>query len=103
MAPSEHTGVTMRFVTVRDFRTGPANIWKDLPEEQEMIITNNGKPVALLLPISDVDLEATLRAVRRSRAQAAVEAMQLGSVQKGLSQLTPSEIENEIQLAREVR
>ena len=43
----------MKFITVRDIRTSPAEIWKQLPEEQEMVITNNGRPIALLTPLSD--------------------------------------------------
>jgi antitoxin (DNA-binding transcriptional repressor) of toxin-antitoxin stability system len=39
----------MKFITVRDIRSSPAAIWKRLPEEQEMVITNNGKPIALLV------------------------------------------------------
>ena len=31
----------MKFVTVRDFRSSPAGIWKKLPSERELIITNN--------------------------------------------------------------
>jgi hypothetical protein len=49
---SKHNrGVYMKFVSVRDFRASSANIWKTLPEEQEMVIANNGKPIALLTPI----------------------------------------------------
>ncbi len=57
----------MKFVTVRDIRTTPAKIWKSLPEEQELILTNNGKPIALITPIGENDLEQTLSAVRSFR------------------------------------
>ena len=70
----------MKFVTVRDFRTKPAQIWKDLPIEQEMVITNNGKPIALLTPLSDENLEDTLKSVRRARAINAVKNMQQISI-----------------------
>ena len=40
----------MKFITVRDFRTYPKKIWKELLDIQEMIVTNNGKPIALLTP-----------------------------------------------------
>ena len=33
-----------------------------------MVITNNGKPIALLTPLSDENLEETLSAIRRARA-----------------------------------
>ena len=90
----------MRFITVRDIRTSPAQIWKQLPEEQELVITNNGKPIALLTPISDDTLEQTLAAVRRARAANALRRMQQASRDRGLDRLTDDEIETEIRNAR---
>ena len=90
----------MKFITVRDIRTSPAQIWKQLPEEQEMVITNNGRPIALLTPISDQSLEQTLTAVRRARAMAAVQSMQQSARDLGLDALTEEEIDDEIRAAR---
>lgn len=90
----------MRFISVRDFRTTPAQIWKDLPQEQEMVITNNGKPIALLTPLSDSDMEGTITAVRRARAINAVEKMQYASLRNNLSDMTMDEIDKEIKEAR---
>ncbi len=90
----------MKFVTVRDFRTSPAQIWKQLPEEQEMVITNNGKPIALLTPISDANIEDTLKAVRKARTLNAVKRMQEISMRNGNSLLNGQEIQNEISESR---
>lgn len=90
----------MKFITVRDIRTSPAQIWKQLPDEQELVITNNGKPIALLTPISDETLEQTLSAVRRARAANALRRMQQSSRDRGLDQLTQEEIEAEIRDTR---
>jgi len=90
----------MKFVTVRDFRTSPALIWKQLPEEQEMVITNNGKPIALLTPLSDANIEATLKSVRKARALNAVESMQEISMRNGNLLLSDDEIQNEISESR---
>ena len=90
----------MKFVTVRDFRTSPAQIWKQLPEEQEMVITNNGKPIALLTPLSDANIEATLKSVRKARALNAVESMQEISMRNGNLLLSDDEIQNEISESR---
>lgn len=90
----------MKFITVRDLRTTPAQIWKALPDEQEIVITHNGKPIALLTPLTDTDLEETLSAVRRARAVNAVKAMQATAVEKGLSGMTMEEIDQEIQVYR---
>ena len=93
----------MKFITVRDIRTAPAQVWKQLPEEQELVITNNGKPIALLTPISDETLEQTLTEVRRARATNAVRRMQQTARNKGLDQMTEEEVDSEIQAARQNR
>ncbi len=93
----------MRFITVRDIRTSPAQIWKQLPEEQEMVITNNGRPIALLTPITDQSLELTLSAVRRARATAAVQNMQKTARDTGVDRMTDDEIDEEIRAARRER
>jgi len=90
----------MKFITVRDIRTSPAQIWKQLPDEQELVITNNGKPIALLTPISDDTLEQTLSAVRRARAANAVRRMQRLAREQGVDRLSEEEIESEISSAR---
>ncbi|HOV13903.1 MAG TPA: type II toxin-antitoxin system Phd/YefM family antitoxin [Spirochaetota bacterium] len=70
----------MEFITVRDFRTKPAQIWKDLALKQELVITNNGKPIALLTPLSDANLEDTIKSIRKVRAINSVKTMQQISI-----------------------
>ncbi|BCV22168.1 hypothetical protein hamaS1_22370 [Moorella sp. Hama-1] len=38
----------MRFVTLRELRLKSGEIWRQLQKEGEMVITSNGKPVAVL-------------------------------------------------------
>ena len=90
----------MKFITVRDLRTSPAQVWKDLPVEQEMVITNNGKPIALLTPISDTNLEDTLSTIRRARAINAVKSLQQISIENKNNELTDEKIEAEIKATR---
>ena len=91
----------MKFITVRDLRTSPAKIWKELSEKQEMVITNNGKPIALLISINDSNLEETLSSIRQARAMNAVKLMQQISIKKGNDKMTIDEIEEEIRNARQ--
>ena len=93
----------MKFITVRDIRTSPATIWKQLPEEQEMVITNNGKPIALLTPLTGETLEETVSAVRRARAVNAVRTMRRTAEERGLSSMTDEEIQAEIDASRRER
>ncbi len=46
----------MCFVSVRELRGQSAAVWKTLAEEKDLIITANGKPVALLSAMSDETL-----------------------------------------------
>jgi antitoxin (DNA-binding transcriptional repressor) of toxin-antitoxin stability system len=93
----------MKFITVRDIRTSPAEIWKQLPEEQEMVITNNGRPIALLTPLSDETLEETLSAVRRARAVNAVHQIRRLARERGLDEMSEDDIQAEIDAARRER
>ncbi len=93
----------MKFITVRDLRTSPAKIWKDLPEEQEMIITNNGKPIALMTPLDDSDIEETISAVRKARAMNAVRQMQMQSLKNGNADMSADDIEKEITALRSAK
>jgi antitoxin (DNA-binding transcriptional repressor) of toxin-antitoxin stability system len=90
----------MKFVSVRDLRGKSAQVWKDLPDEKEMVITSNGRPIAILAAISDSNLEESLAAFRQARAVEAVASLQLRSAARGTDRISMDEIEAEI---REVR
>jgi antitoxin (DNA-binding transcriptional repressor) of toxin-antitoxin stability system len=61
----------MKFVTVRDFRTHSTKMWQQLKDEDEIVITLSGKPVALLTSLSEDTVEETLQFVRQAKAMAA--------------------------------
>ena len=92
----------MRFISVRDLNTKPKEIWAKIKDE-EVVVTSNGKPIAVLSAVTEENLDKTLRAIRRSRALMAVEEMQKRSVKSGLDRLTDGEIESEIRAARRER
>ena len=92
----------MRFLTVRDLRNKSAQVWKDLADEQEMIITNNGRPVAILSSINEKNLEISLNAIRRTRVIEAVSSIQKESIKKGTNKITIDEINQEIKKVRKV-
>ena len=93
----------MKFITVRDLRGRPGQVWTKLSREQDLILTSNGKPIAILSAVSEETLEDSLAALRQARAIAAVEAMQSQSVAAGADRLTQDEIQAEIAAARRQR
>ncbi|MBN2108908.1 MAG: type II toxin-antitoxin system prevent-host-death family antitoxin [Deltaproteobacteria bacterium] len=90
----------MQFVTVRDLRGKSSTVWKKLQTERQMIITSNGKPIAVLSAVSETNLEETLMAIRRSVAVVPVNSMQDQSVRSGLDKLPLKEINEAIATVR---
>lgn len=88
----------MNFYTVRDLRTTPKGIWENLSADGEVVITNNGRPSAILLDISDGSFEETLKAVRQAKAMIAFNSMRAKAASSGY--LSDEEIEAEIAAAR---
>jgi antitoxin (DNA-binding transcriptional repressor) of toxin-antitoxin stability system len=93
----------MKFLSIRDLRTKSSQIWQELPEQKEMIITSNGRPIAILSSITEEDLEPVLAAFRHARAASAVAALQYDSVKKGTGTISLDEIDAEIKLSRAKR
>ncbi len=93
----------MKFVTVRDLRLKPGQVWERLGREGEMIVTSNGRPIALLIPVNEDNFEQTVAALRRARALMAMEGMQRASLAAGTSRMSNAEIEAEIRAVRRSR
>jgi antitoxin (DNA-binding transcriptional repressor) of toxin-antitoxin stability system len=93
----------MQFVTVRELRSQSADVWRRLADEQEMVVTSNGKPIAILSTVVPERLEDSLAALRRARAIAAVDAMQRRSVAAGKDRMTPTQIDDIITAVRKGR
>ena len=93
----------MKFVTAKDLRMNTSSIWVDLPREQEMVVTLNGKPVAIMTATNDKEFEHSLRAIRRARAMEAVTSLQQSSVQSGRNAISEKDIDAEIKKVRSSR
>jgi len=88
----------MDFLSVREFRSSSGQIWQKLSRDGKMVITNNGKPTALLLDLSNEDLEETLDILRQVKALRLFNSMRAEAEKRGF--LSEKEIEAEIQAAR---
>ena len=93
----------MKFLSVRDLRSKSAQVWRDLDQEKELVVTNNGRPIAVITGVSEDNLEESLAAWRRIRAERAITSMQESSLRKGLDSLSGRDIKDEIQKARAAR
>lgn len=93
----------MKFLSVRDLRGKSAQVWKELPGVREMVITSNGRPVAILAAITESNLEESLSAFRQARAVEAVASIQRRSVELGTDKISMDEINAEIKAVRKKR
>jgi len=91
----------LEFLTVRDFRTSPKNAWEKLSQNGEVVITNNGKPTALMLNIEDGSFEDLSKAVRQAKTMMSINNMRLIAEKNGY--MTDDEINAEIQAYRNER
>ena len=90
----------MKFLSVRDLRGKSASVWRELPSEREMIVTSNGRPVALLTTVDETNVEESLSAWRQVRATQAVTLIQQQSMRNGTDSFSIDEIDAEIGKAR---
>ncbi len=93
----------MNFISVRDLRNHSAAVWDTLAEEQDLVITSNGKPIAVLSATTGATLEPSLAALRQARAQLAVTSMQQRVREAGADSLSLDDVNAEIGAARRSR
>jgi len=93
----------MEFVTIRDLRLKPGAVWDKLRQQREIILTSNGRPVAVIAGVGENDVEETVAALRRARAQAAVSRLRRAAAASEVNKLTAAEIEAEIAQVRRER
>ncbi|MBU1171793.1 MAG: type II toxin-antitoxin system Phd/YefM family antitoxin [Proteobacteria bacterium] len=93
----------MKFLSIRDLKSQSSKIWKELPDQKEMVITNNGRPIAIISSINENNLEQILSAFRQARTADVVTSMQYSSHSKGVDQLTLEDINAEIKDVRTKR
>ena len=91
----------MRLISIGDLRTKSEEEWRRL--EEDVVVTSEGDPIAILTPVTEGRLEESLVAIQRARAVAAVREMQRRSAEQGLDALTDRDIEAEIAAVRRSR
>ena len=90
-------------ISIDDLKTQTAAQWLKSADQEDLIVTSQGQPVAVLLPINAESLEATLGALRSVRAVQAQTALQRGAAVGGISNLSMDDIDAEIMAARKNR
>jgi hypothetical protein len=92
----------MKFLSTRELRNRPGFV-RELAQKEDLVLTVNGKPIAMLLGVEEGELEETVRAVRQARAQRALSRMRREAARRGLDKSSASVIDGEIRAVRSKR
>ena len=88
----------MNFYSIRDLRTDAKSLWQTINEGDEAIITNNGKPAAVMISIPEGFFDESIQAIRQARAMIALNSMRIRASRDGYK--TDDEINTLIAEAR---
>ncbi len=93
----------MNLVAITDLKQ-PRRLKERLREEQELLLTSDGRPVAVIAHLgAGDDPEAMLRAIRDARSRLALSKVREAAARRGSSRLTLAEITREVAAARAER
>ncbi len=93
----------MKTVTIRDFRTRPKQVRDALKREREAVLTANGRPVAVMIPVDAGSIDQTLETLRRARALEALRVIRQDSQRRGSARMSTREIDAIIAKTRKAR
>jgi antitoxin (DNA-binding transcriptional repressor) of toxin-antitoxin stability system len=93
----------MKTVTIRDFRTRPKQVRDALKREREAVLTANGAPVAVMIPVDAGTIDQTLETLRRARALEALRAIRQETRARGLARMSTRDVDAIIAKARKAR
>ena len=93
--------MSLSFISFRELRASTTRINNMLSNEGKIVVTNQGKPAAIMLQVSESTLEETLMMINQLRLSKAVNNMRLDALRCNASEMSLDEINNEIIRSRQ--
>jgi antitoxin (DNA-binding transcriptional repressor) of toxin-antitoxin stability system len=90
-------------ISIDDLKKQAVGQWLQSVDKGDLVVTSQGRPVALLLPIRAESLESTLSVLRSVRAAQSLTALQQTAAANGTCDLSLKDIDAEIAAARQSR
>ena len=92
----------MKFLSTRELRNRPGYV-RNLAQKDDLVLTANGKPFAILLGVEEDEVEETAHAIRQVKAQLALSRLRKQAARRGADRMSPSAIDAEIRAVRSRR
>lgn len=90
----------MNFYGMRELSNNTKNVMNTVADNGTVMITDNGKPTALVIGVTEESFEMVLAMVQQMKARKAFEELRKKALNDFPNGLTEEEIEAEIQSAR---
>ena len=95
--------VIVKLIAIQDLKQ-PRQLKERLRAEKELLLTSDGRPVAVLVHVdASEDPEAVIQSIRDSRSRLALSRVREAAARSGASQMSPAQINQEIAAARKAR
>jgi antitoxin (DNA-binding transcriptional repressor) of toxin-antitoxin stability system len=93
----------MNLIAIKDLKQ-PRRLKERLAAEQELLLTSDGRPVAVLVHVDPAeDPEAVVRSIRDARSRLALSRIREAASRRGSAALTLADINREIRTVRTAR
>jgi len=93
----------MKLIAIQDLKQ-PRRLKERLRAEKELLLTSDGRPVAVLVDVAAAeDPEAVVQSIRDSRSRLALSRIREAAARSGAARLSLTEINREIAATRKAR
>lgn len=86
----------MQFFSSSALRTDTKEMWQVLDRDEDVVLTTNGRPRALVIDIPDGDLEMSLKMISSARAMLALQQIRAAALANSTADMSMEEIDAEI-------
>ena len=93
----------MKFMSAREFRVNTGQMRRDLDRDEEVVLTANGRPFAIVSAVRPESFDKELRAISGARAKVALERVRESAARAGTADMPMVEIDAIIANARHAK
>lgn len=93
----------MKFMSAREFRVNSGQMRRGLERDEEVVLTANGRPFAIISAVCPDVFDQELQAIRSARAKVALERIRESAARAGTVDLPASEVDSVIAEVRRAK
>jgi hypothetical protein len=93
----------MRFMSAREFRVNTGTMRRDLDRDEEVVLTANGRPFAIVSAVHPESFDRELLAIRGARARVALDRVRESAARSGTADLSVAQVDAVIANTRRAR